>query len=138
MVCEFCVLFAQESSLMLEEYGSELFILALYFFAMHWLGGYMKGIEMSFKGLRENHTNLIMEIRGVRDTLLNIQDSAEYLKSELTYLRPDPERTERREDDKRDLLVDQKEILQDTRNATEDVDRTLGLILSVLERNAPR
>ena len=130
MVCEFCVLFAQESSLMLEEYGSELFILTLFLVFVWGLNDLFRMLQRELINIKNNNKHDGIETVNV---LLRVLQSSEEVKQELAYLRQDLQRIDDAEYDKEELLKDQMRLLEDVKFATESVGSEVHNVLTHLE-----
>lgn len=130
MVCEFCVLFAQESSLMLEEYGSELFILTLFLVFVWGLNDLFRMLQRELINIKKNNKHYGIETVNV---LLRVLQSSEEVKQELAYLRQDLQRIDDAEYDKKELLKDQMRLLEDVKYATESVGSEVHNVLTHLE-----
>jgi len=130
MVCEFCVLFAQESSLMLEEYGSELFILTLFLVFVWGLNDLFRMLQRELINIKKNNKHYGIETVNV---LLRVLQSSEEVKQELAYLRQDLQRIDDAEYDKKELLKDQMRLLEDVKFATESVGSEVHNVLTHLE-----
>lgn len=130
MACEFCVLFAQESSLMLEEYGSELFILTLFLVFVWGLNDLFRMLQRELINIKKNNKHYGIETVNV---LLRVLQSSEEVKQELAYLRQDLQRIDDAEYDKKELLKDQMRLLEDVKFATESVGSEVHAVLTHLE-----
>ena len=130
MVCEYCVLFAQESSLMLEEYGSELFILTLFLVFVWGLNDLFRMLQRELINIKKNNKHYGIETVNV---LLRVLQSSEEVKQELAYLRQDLQRIDDAEYDKKELLKDQMRLLEDVKFATESVGSEVHNVLTHLE-----
>lgn len=117
---------------MLEEYGTEFFILALFVVFVWGFNDWMRRLTNE---LRANDRSATVNTRDVVNELLKLQKVSEDTQKEIMSLSRDVGRLEVRADEKDSELRDQNRHLEDIKHNTYDAAREISNILSHLERN---
>lgn len=116
MVCEFCVLFAQESSLMLEEYASELLSILLFAVFYFVFTGWMNRLSDELKANTEAQTRAIVnELRQLKKESGTVHQDINGLWQGIQRIHNSEHR----------LLEAQKTCLQDIRNSTSKISEEM-------------